>query len=235
MNPLQSFIHKENFDLKEQKNSILEQAKELLPPVQSYRCTLFQTMRQQFFFLPYYAYLFEIILAGLQLTLLNDSQYLSSKILFTVLTQLLFTYILARRSLLFEMEELEQVSRSGKKLLFFIRYLLIGFLMYGVLIVLIFSTLITKDIIFLKAAVLFSILYHMLSILIIYGTTQFSSHLSLTTMAIASTTLTLTAFILLQALAVMPFSILVGLSILTMILFYSYCYITMEKRCLLCN
>ena len=235
MNPLQSFIHKENFDLKEQKNSILEQTKGILPPVQSYRCTLFQTMRQQFFFLPYYAYLFEIILAGMQLILLNDSRYLSSKILFSVLTQLLFTYILARRSLLFEMEELEQVSRSGKKFLFFIRYLLIGFLMYGVLIVLIFSTLITKDMIFLKAAVLFSILYHMLSILIIYTTTRFFPYLTLTSIALASAVLILMAFVLLQALAAISCSILVGLSFLTMILFYSYCYITMEKRCLLCN
>lgn len=235
MNRLQNFIHKENFTINFHKDFIVQQAMDVLPPRKPKRCTLFQTMRHQFFFLPYYAYLFQIVLVGIQFLLFQQDNNLPLKILFAVMIQLLFTNVLSQRSLLFEMEEIEQVTRTGKKSLVFIRYVLLGCFLYGELLALAVFTLFTDTIVFLKAAILISILYHSLSLFILYITIRFIPRVSLYSMSMLGIAALILGSALLYILYQLSLILLIPISILTLLCFYIYCYITMEKRCLSCN
>lgn len=240
MKNLPNLIHRDTFNNDQKIEEIIRNAKDIIPVQTPNRGSLSSTIRQQWFFLPYYAFLFQILLCIIQLSLLNGSSPVQVSIIIVSILQLSLTLIMASRSTIFKMEELEQVTRCGQQQLFLIHYILLGFLLYIGLCLLTLISCLTGNLIFIKTSLLICTIYHLTSVLILYILSKVLTRNSyqVTTISII---LGLSIFVITSLMGVikqlLQFSslTLIFLTIISAIVFYVFCNQNIRKEHTSCN
>lgn len=233
MKKLHQYIHRERYANQKEVTAISNQAIQSISNQISY-VSIWDTIKQQIRFLPWYTVLIQVTLLLFQLCLLQQTtiyQPIDYIIIICIICtmQMSFTYYFAFRSNVYGMNELEQVTRTGKNMLFFIKYVILGCFLYPVLVFLMFLSFLVMQLNFMKTALIVCVLYHLLSIWLLhsYGTGRFISSMKILKDGMIYIVVTILAACLLWNVSILSLSISAVISIL---LFYKYNHMVIRKE-----